>query len=180
MTTLGPARRTVIAWEQFRKQVDWDTLRLPYAKKLLPRVDRHPWSDDPRGWSAIPDSSRNPPAGQQVDNNDNERYYQQDVDEATCDVHAETKQPQDQEDYNDCPKHIRLHLGLQPTPGVSLLRTGQTSAAVERRSVGYLCSLASAALARALPCFTAARNDDATAGAATLPLRMVRWWIILP
>jgi len=42
----------------------------------------------------------------QVVNQDNHRYNDQKVDQATADVQCEAQEPQNQKNYEDCPKHI--------------------------------------------------------------------------
>jgi hypothetical protein len=45
------------------------------------------------------------PPGDQVDDQDNERYDQQKVNQAAGDMEAETQQPENEKDDKDCPKH---------------------------------------------------------------------------
>jgi hypothetical protein len=52
-----------------------------------------------------PSSSRSAAPGHQVNNENDDRHYQQQVDQASSYVQAKTQQPQDQENRNYCPKH---------------------------------------------------------------------------
>lgn len=80
----------------FRKvQRGWDTLRLPCAKKLLPRRGARRRLGIPQRCYSILGSSCSLSAAQQVDDNHDECDHQQDVDQPAGDVHAETEQPQD-------------------------------------------------------------------------------------
>jgi len=48
-----------------------------------------------------------PTSGHQVDDQDDQRDHQQNVNQSAGYVQGETKKPQDQQDYEDCPKHIQ-------------------------------------------------------------------------
>lgn len=47
-------------------------------------------------------------AGDQVDNQDDQSDHQQNVNQAACNVKAESQQPQDHENHEDCPEHTFL------------------------------------------------------------------------
>jgi hypothetical protein len=53
-------------------------------------------------------------AADQVENQDDDCNHQQDVDEASADVQTETKQPENEEDNDDCPKHEGVLLTVCP------------------------------------------------------------------
>jgi hypothetical protein len=55
------------------------------------------------------------PPGQQIIDQDGQSDYEQDVNQTTGDVKAETQKPQDQKDHKDCPEHMHtsLHCGRQ-------------------------------------------------------------------
>lgn len=46
------------------------------------------------------------PAGHEVENQDDQREHQQQVDERTRNVKAEAQYPQHQHHYKDCPEHF--------------------------------------------------------------------------
>src|SRR5437868_2541379 len=46
------------------------------------------------------------PSAQQVHNDHHQSDHQEDVDQAACKMQAEAQQPQDQQNGNDCPKHV--------------------------------------------------------------------------
>jgi hypothetical protein len=44
-------------------------------------------------------------AADQVEDENDDRYHQQNVNEAAADVKAEAQQPEDEKNDDDCPKH---------------------------------------------------------------------------
>lgn len=57
-----------------------------------------------------PDLLERPAAGNQLNDQDHHSDYQQNVDEAAGDVEAKAKQPEDEKDYKNRPKHARSPL----------------------------------------------------------------------
>ncbi len=55
----------------------------------------------PFSWAGL----RSAAAGDQVVDQDDDRYHDEDVDEPAADVKSETQKPQDQKNDKDCPKH---------------------------------------------------------------------------
>lgn len=62
------------------------------------------------GFSNTPQSpaslQRTPASGDQVEDQDDQRDHQQKVNQTSGDVETETQKPQDQNDDENCPKHI--------------------------------------------------------------------------
>jgi len=56
----------------------------------------------------FPVSQCAPSSGHQVEDQDQQRHNQQQVDQATGDMKAETQKPQNHQHYENCPKHMRL------------------------------------------------------------------------
>jgi hypothetical protein len=57
-----------------------------------------------------------PPTAQQVDDENDQRYHQQQMDQASRHVQAKTQQPQNQKHYENCPKHISFSLSHRLPP----------------------------------------------------------------
>jgi hypothetical protein len=66
--------------------------------------------------------------GDQVDDQDDERYDQQKVNQADGGMEAETQQPENQNDAKDCPKKLRAASGCRPH-GVRLAMLEEDTAA---------------------------------------------------
>lgn len=64
-------------------------------------------------------SENAPSSGHQVEDQDRERNHEQQVNQAARDVEAEAQEPQKQNEYENCPKHIHLASAL-PAPGTCL------------------------------------------------------------
>jgi hypothetical protein len=47
-------------------------------------------------------------AAEQVNDQDYQSYNQKQMDQASPDVHTETEKPQDQQNNENCPKHVNL------------------------------------------------------------------------
>jgi hypothetical protein len=63
---------------------------------------------------ALNPSKGAPPSGYQVEDQNNNRYNDQQMNQAATDMEAEAEQPQNQENYENCPKHILLLQLLAP------------------------------------------------------------------
>jgi hypothetical protein len=74
----------------------------------------------PCGRSPVSGKLNAPPPGDQVVDQDYHRHNQQKVDQPTGDMEAEAQKPQDQNDYEDRPKHVHLQL-LSQAPGATTL-----------------------------------------------------------
>jgi hypothetical protein len=62
-------------------------------------------------------SEYTPASGQQVEDQDDYRQYQEQVNEAAGDMEAEAQEPENHENYEQCPKHILLLL-CRARPGI--------------------------------------------------------------
>jgi hypothetical protein len=78
-------------------------------------------------------SDRATAASQQVDDQNDYRDHQQQVDQAARYVKAETQQPQNQQDHKNSPQHI-AHLQIVDysiaTPGIEVVWSRHTAVAV--------------------------------------------------
>ena len=59
-------------------------------------------------------------SAQQVDDENDQGYYRQQMDQSACDVHAETQEPQNQKHHKYCPKHSQSpYFKVATVPGGS-------------------------------------------------------------
>jgi hypothetical protein len=56
-------------------------------------------------------------AGDKVDDENDDRNHEEQVDEAACDVQAEAEEPEDNKDYEDCPEHGGIPFDMEHTEG---------------------------------------------------------------
>jgi hypothetical protein len=65
------------------------------------------------------DLERASAAGDQVEDQEDDRENQQDVDQTAGDMKSETEEPENEQDYKDCPKHVMppSRIGSAVAPG---------------------------------------------------------------
>jgi len=112
--------------------------------------------------SALLASESTPASGQQVEYQDDQRQNQEKVNHAAGNMETEAQQPQNENNYKDCPKHSRSFAAMRTHENCKTLRRPQALA------IDYRLR----AMALAFASLTASRNDCAETGTATSPLRM--------
>jgi hypothetical protein len=78
-------------------------------------------------------------ARDQVDDENHHSNNKQEVDEASCDLQAESQEPEYEQDYKDCPEHCRFPLNTEHPEGRSSFRAFSIQL---KRGVGYCAAMA--------------------------------------
>ena len=124
---------------------------------------------------SVRSASNRPASGDQVDDEDDHRHHQEQVDQAACNVQTEPENPKCQQDYKYRPKHsgsLSIYLPLRR----GRMRPGMLSCAGEHDGVELYREAAACTLAS----WMASRKAPDPGGGATCPMRRSRVGISRP